>query len=101
MNPLKIPSPDEIIQQAKTTPLQEALAGSLVEILQNKFSWSSISVTLTEILWGVDKEKVWRPQSSDRDRLELIMQKAWWKMTYDGPGYNESYESYYKIGKKS
>ncbi len=106
MKKLNIPSPDELIQKARetTTPLQQAMAESLTEILTNKFSWASISVTLKAILRWANKKMEWKrrePEEEDRNKLEQLMSEAWWGMNYDGPAYNEDpYDSYYKVGKK-
>gem|GEM_PF-4214446 len=48
----------------------------------------------------MDTAKVGHPKSTDRDKLELIMSKHGRRMSYDGPAYNESYDSNYTIGKK-
>ncbi|MFA7284309.1 MAG: hypothetical protein WC004_00605 [Candidatus Absconditabacterales bacterium] len=100
MNELHIPSPEELLNKPGITAMQEAMAQSLVEILSNKFAGPDVCITLTEILTGVDTAKVGHPKSTDRDKLELIMSKHGRRMSYDGPAYNESYDSNYTIGKK-
>lgn len=97
MNPIQIPTPSEVTNKPSITPVQGALVWSLIEILQNEYTWSTIYVTLKQILQWVEPEVRKQTKSHDRDKLELIMSKHGRRMKYDGPAYNESYDSNYEI----
>lgn len=99
MDELHIPTPEELLDKPSATPLQAAMIKSLADVLSNKFAGSDVRVTLKEIIAGMETIHG-KPTSDDRDKLELLMSKHGRRMSYDGPGYNESYDPNYTIGKK-
>ena len=100
-NNLKVPSPQELMQENPMTPGAIAITNAMIEILREKYVGKSFTIKLKDIrarIRGLSDAKI---QNEDWDKMELMLMKAGWSIQYDGPGYCESYDAYYEIKAKN
>lgn len=110
MSDVKPFSPDDA-RAAKKTVLPKELLQAVNELLAERYvDHGAIHITLTELklrcrkLVGYDEyasiedpTKSWPKGVWD---FEPVYRDAGWKVNYDSPGYNESYEGFYIFERK-
>ena len=100
MKTVSIPTPDTVIKWNYDSPGSLALIKCIVDIVKMRFSGSSITVKLADILSNIDadtRNKISDPD--DWDKMELAMKNAGWKLKFEHPGWDENWAAYYEISK--
>lgn len=95
-------TPDEVVQKKKEN-FPEKVIEAVNEIIAEH--WNGHSATFTQKhaaarianKMGVETDTVYKRQWLD---FEEIYREAGWKVEYDKPGYNESYEATFAFTKK-
>jgi hypothetical protein len=97
----------EPIHASKINEIREALIPSIVfevfnELIAKNFSGSRAIVRQNEVVTLLTAVGLSRQEIYDNHWLDVenSYQKAGWKVTYDKPGYNESYDAYFEFVKK-
>src|ERR1700692_3611370 len=102
MNKVKPITPDEVV------PLKESLIPDEVfeafnELIAENFSGGSATIRQSDIVArATDKIKAKGGLIFDYKWLDIedIYRKAGWKVSYDKPGYNESYPAIFEFSRK-
>lgn len=92
------------IPNAKKNIIPDAVFEVVNELIAKNYSGSSATVTQNEILEGLAERGIARDRAFSQKYLEIedIYRENGWKVEYDKPGYNESYDAYFKfIAKKN
>lgn len=87
------------IALVKQTVFPEFVIKSFNELIAANYSDGSSTVMQKEVVIKI-KEYEFAKFNNDWLNVEEIYRKAGWEVTYDGPGFNESYEPHYIFRKK-
>ena len=98
-------SPEEISDN-KEKYIHQTVIKTVNKILKERYNeGSTVNIKIGEITKPfftahpeIDREKAFDSKMFD---IEDAYRKFGWNVTYDNPGYNESYEGFYKFKKKS
>ncbi len=97
-------TPSEVENQLDNDIPSELLE-SFNEIITRKYRDGYATVYLKDVVElatkkGLKKDEVFSSQWLYNFSIEKIYRKAGWKVEYDGPAYNESYEPYYQFSRR-
>lgn len=90
-------TPQEITKTKKNSIPPEVIEAFNELIVQNYNGWSSKVIQEDVVNRIIKKVGILRQEVFDKNYLEIddIFRKAGWKVTYDKPGYNETYKAYW------
>ena len=74
------------------------LLKAVISILREKYVGKKLTVKLKEIK---AKAGVSHTINDDWEKMEFELRKVGWFVSYDGPGWDESYDAFYEIGAKN
>ena len=96
------------VEQIRIHEMPEAIIQATNELIVRKWNGSSATIKIKEIVdqyfrvSGEEKTAKARQELFDNHYLDIepAYIEAGWKVKYDGPGYNESYDAYFVFSKK-
>lgn len=91
------------ITKAKQSALPDEVLDAFNEMIAKNWNGSSATVMQNEVAKLIaSKLQIKRQEVFDNHYLDVesVYRKAGWKVEYDQPGYNESYEAYFEFSKK-
>ena len=97
---IKVPSPAEVLKSSQSCMSDTAykLLKAVIAILREKYVGKKLTVKLKEIK---AKAGIGSTTNDDWEKMEFELRKVGWFVSYDGPGWDESYDAFYEIGAKN
>lgn len=84
--------------------IHPAVIKAVNALLKERYRGGSATIKLKEV---IKKAREFCPELTEKEMeekkyydFEPVFQKAGWKVKYDQPGYNESYDSYFEFSAK-
>lgn len=93
----KIPTPQQLDKETPMSPAAIAITEAVIEILKEQYVGGSFTVLQKEIWAKIKFPPGVKSKSEDWDKMEIMVRKAGWSISYDGPAYCENYDAFYKI----
>jgi hypothetical protein len=95
-------TPQEVIL-LKTSTIPDAIFEAFNELIAENFNGHTSSFTEKKVVARIVQKGISSKTAYDNNWLdvETLYQKAGWKVEYDKPGYNESYEAYFSFSRKT
>ncbi|MFZ5424563.1 MAG: hypothetical protein ACOZAO_02065 [Patescibacteria group bacterium] len=90
------------VGKAKSASLPDVVIEVFNELIAQNFYGGSASVKQKDavamlVAKGLDRNEIFKKGWLD---VEEVYRKAGWKVYYDKPGYNESYDAYFRFSKR-
>lgn len=94
-------TPKEVVSLKKSL-IPDAVIESFNELIAENYSAEESSFKLKSVVARMVKKGLKLKDIHDNGWLDVedIYEKAGWKVDYDQPGYNESYDAYFSFSKK-
>lgn len=102
------PISPEKVEEIRINEMPEAIIQATNEMIVRTWNGHSATVKVKEIVdqyfkvCGEEPTAKARQELFDKHYLDIepAYREAGWKVTYDGPGYNEDYDAYFVFSKK-
>lgn len=93
--------PSDVATEKKRT-FPDAVLASFNELIAQKWSGSSATITLDGVVALMVKKGLKRKEISEKHWLDVedVYRAAGWSVEYDSPGYNESYPATFTFARK-
>lgn len=101
MSGVKAINPNEVVAARKAS-LPDVVVEVFNKLIAENFNGHSASVYQSEVMKSLVAEGLKSNEIFKKGWLDVedIYRKQGWEVKYDKPGYNESYEAYFKFSKK-
>ncbi len=101
MSGVKAINPSEVVAARKAS-LPDVVIEVFNKLIAKNFNGHSASVYQSEVMKCLAAERLKSSEIFKKGWLDVedIYREQGWEVKYDKPGYNESYEAYFKFSKK-